>query len=528
MTYRLGIDVGAHTTAWATADRDGDQGARIDGGTVPSVVAVAGDGRLVGGDTVAGSPEGVLRHVTGEFANRLGDEAPVIVGGVPYGVEALIGHLVASLVTSLRARRGAPPATVAIAHPDGMDPYRRSLLVEACRLAGVPLTDILVVAHGDARAALGSSAVRVDPTLEVATGAALAEVVDDDAGAAAASTVGGIAALGAAGGGTAALAGGAVLASTVLRQARAAGVAGPVGTPLVPPAAGPAGTPLTPPTTGPVGTPLSSGPAGTPIGSGPTGTPLAAPATGPAGTPLEPGRSVGRRLPPRKVLVAIGAAVTLLVAAGAAVAVSRSGSDAAAPVTTVPRVVTTPATTPAPTAVPTSLGTTTVAAGTTVAATAGATTTAVTKVDVRCPIGSWITRSDSLAAFYSTVLGGTGAAVDVTGTVTDTLGADGSRTTTYDNWGFTVTIAGGLSGHVTFSGTDVGTAAFRPDGTLTFTDVSIGATVTVTVNGLTVPMPSVDRAKSAASGAGTFTCSGQEMTVSIDGSPTPFVMDRKA
>ena len=94
MTYRLGIDIGSSQTVWATVARDGAQAQTVDGGTVESVVALTG-GRLVAGADVTNADPSTLEHVTRDFAQHLGDAAPMMIGGTPYGVESLVGQLVA-------------------------------------------------------------------------------------------------------------------------------------------------------------------------------------------------------------------------------------------------------------------------------------------------------------------------------------------------------------------------------------------------------------------------------------------------
>jgi hypothetical protein len=52
-----------------------------------------------------------------EFKRRLGDPTPIILGGTPYGAEALIGHLLRSIVAKVTEQLGGPPAAIALCHP---------------------------------------------------------------------------------------------------------------------------------------------------------------------------------------------------------------------------------------------------------------------------------------------------------------------------------------------------------------------------------------------------------------------------
>jgi hypothetical protein len=536
MAYRIGIDVGATETVWASVQRDGSHPDRVDGGSVPSIVALV-DGQLVAGGEVDAADPARRQHVTGGFVGRLGDADAVMLGGTPYGVETLIGRLLASVIHSASDRLGGAPGAVAIVHDDGLDDYHTGLLTEAARLAGIPLADVVLVSRSDAVAAAGSAG------LAGVAGAAIASWArHPDPVIAPAATGIGAAHVGLAAGAAATTAGGAALAASGLGDAAASTAFAAAPSAAAPAATGPTGSPLgagptgTPVGAGPSGSPIGAGPTGTPVGAGPAGTPLSppaaagpagtplSPAAGPAGTPLTPPVAAGPSIVPAVVKrgwkwpVAIGAGVAV-VAVAAVVIVSAGGDDtpAAAPTSTA-----------AITIVPGSgSATDTVVPGETTAVAVAAV------ADPACVPGEWTMDNDSFSAVYSGLLGSAGASgqivlTDVSGTVKVTIAADGTWTLTYDNWSLHASIpeAGGEM-QIGINGVDVSTGTFKDDGTFAFSGISIGTTLTAaaTVNGVVVPIPPIDRTSQVAEGTGNYTCSGNTMEITVPTAGT-YVMNR--
>jgi hypothetical protein len=88
MTSRLGIHLGDARTTWTLAtDRPGGASRT---GSLPTVVGVTTDGTVLVGDDVTTTPPGVLVQSTQGFVSRLGESDPVVLGGTPYGPEALV------------------------------------------------------------------------------------------------------------------------------------------------------------------------------------------------------------------------------------------------------------------------------------------------------------------------------------------------------------------------------------------------------------------------------------------------------
>jgi hypothetical protein len=299
---------------------------------MPCVVGVGTDGQLqvVGSDPESARPS----DETSGFVAALGGSEPIMVGGTPYGAEALLAVVLSEIVDANTAAMGAPPDVMAIIHDDDLDPFRSSLLTEAARLAGMSAEQVVLVTRSaaeegspDGEAASGGSSIAL---------AGRTPVGGDGVGTALAAGATGLAAGGAVGLGVH-LADGEV--------ASAAGTAaGPTGTPLT--TTGPSGT-----TMGPTGTPIgSAGPAGSPIGAtGPEGTPLgsAGPegsplgSAGPAGTPLDadgppPSHAAVPKPRPRWVPAAVvGGAAAVIAVVGVVVIAQGDDPPEAAVATTV-------------------------------------------------------------------------------------------------------------------------------------------------------------------------------------------------
>lgn len=137
--YQLGIDLGTTYSAAAVAE-GGDVeifqlGASI--AAVPSVVLLREDGTVLTGEAALRRSLFESSRTAREFKRRLGDPTPYLLGGTPYGVEALTAHLLASIVERVVTQRGEEPETTVLAHPAGYGPYKLGFLTEAGRLAGV-------------------------------------------------------------------------------------------------------------------------------------------------------------------------------------------------------------------------------------------------------------------------------------------------------------------------------------------------------------------------------------------------------
>ncbi len=139
MGYSLGIDLG--TTYSAAAVMDGGRAEVFTLGTVapaiPSVVVLREDGEVLVGEAAERRSIVEPTRTGREFKRRLGDPAPLVLGGTPYGAEALMARLLRFIVDEVTKRQGAPPERIVITHPANFGPYKKDLMLEMARLADV-------------------------------------------------------------------------------------------------------------------------------------------------------------------------------------------------------------------------------------------------------------------------------------------------------------------------------------------------------------------------------------------------------
>jgi molecular chaperone DnaK len=137
MTYWLGIDLGTTYTAAALCRPTVDElethvvplGSRS--AAVPSVLFLAEDGSLVVGEgaqrRALTDPDRVVR----EFKRRIGDEIPLLVGGVSRHAHELAAVLVHWVWQRVTEREGELPEGVALTCPASWGPYKISLFEQA-------------------------------------------------------------------------------------------------------------------------------------------------------------------------------------------------------------------------------------------------------------------------------------------------------------------------------------------------------------------------------------------------------------
>ena len=134
---RLGVDLGTTWTA-AAVQRAGRVEPLLlgrDAASMPSVVAIDGGTVIVG---EAAEHQLLVDSASGirESKRRLGDTAPMVMAGQPYGAEAVMGHVLRHVVDSA-TRNGGAVDEVVLTHPATWGEYKLDLLREAGRLAGV-------------------------------------------------------------------------------------------------------------------------------------------------------------------------------------------------------------------------------------------------------------------------------------------------------------------------------------------------------------------------------------------------------
>ena len=145
MAYALGIDLGTTYSAAATARDDrveifqlGERAA-----TIPSIVVLRADGEVLTGDAAERRSLGEPTRTAREFKRRLGDPTPIILGGTPYGAEALLAHLLRAIVARVSEQSGGAPDAIVVTHPASYGAYKIDLLEQAVRQADIANVTLL-------------------------------------------------------------------------------------------------------------------------------------------------------------------------------------------------------------------------------------------------------------------------------------------------------------------------------------------------------------------------------------------------
>ncbi|WP_250007937.1 Hsp70 family protein [Actinoplanes sp. M2I2] len=153
MGYNLGVDLGTTFVAAAIA-RDGrPEMCTLGSQTVvsPAVVHFTEESRLAFGDAAERRALSQPDRVERAFKRRLGDPTPVVLGGVPHAVTAIMAAQLRDVLDTVSRVEGEPPERVALTYPATWGPYRRELFEEVPRLAG--LNDHVTLTEPEAAAA---------------------------------------------------------------------------------------------------------------------------------------------------------------------------------------------------------------------------------------------------------------------------------------------------------------------------------------------------------------------------------------
>jgi actin-like ATPase involved in cell morphogenesis len=138
MGYRLGVDLGTTWTAAAVDDGSGPRALHLDDQrpALASVIARAGDDFVFG---AAAEHQILLQPTSGVrgVKRRIGDSAPIIVDGVPYGPDALTGALLGHVLGIAAAEMGGPPDEVQLTHPASWGEFKLDVLRAAGKAAGL-------------------------------------------------------------------------------------------------------------------------------------------------------------------------------------------------------------------------------------------------------------------------------------------------------------------------------------------------------------------------------------------------------
>lgn len=168
-SYALGIDLG--TTYSAAAIVRGPVGNPVVevcvlgtiAAQIPTVVVHREDSEILTGEAAERRSATEPTRTAREFKRRLGDPVPIIVGGVPYGAEALMAEMLEAIVRQVTEREGQAPATITLTHPANYTEYKRGLLRESARLAGLDLDRLRLITEPEAAAIAYAHQQRVEP-----------------------------------------------------------------------------------------------------------------------------------------------------------------------------------------------------------------------------------------------------------------------------------------------------------------------------------------------------------------------------
>ncbi|HEV7830340.1 MAG TPA: Hsp70 family protein [Pseudonocardiaceae bacterium] len=173
MGYWLGIDAGSTFTAAAVCREDGERwgppeivalGARS--AAVSSVVYLDEGGQVVVGEAaerrVVTDPDRVVRG----FKRRIGDEVPIVVGGVAYAAPEIAAMMIQWVVEQVAAREGSPAAGIVLTHPAAWGSYKVEVLARALGAAGLP--QIRFCTEPEAAAAGYAMQERIEPGSTIA------------------------------------------------------------------------------------------------------------------------------------------------------------------------------------------------------------------------------------------------------------------------------------------------------------------------------------------------------------------------
>jgi molecular chaperone DnaK len=152
MPYPVGVDLGATFTA-AAACLPGrievvPLGTRA--AFIPTVAAVTPDGSLALGENAAARTGS--DRVARQFTGRVGDDTPLLLGGVSVTAEALAARFVSFVLDAVAARCGGPAPCTAITYPATWGSYRVAALCSALSAEGVGGTVLLSGAQATAQA----------------------------------------------------------------------------------------------------------------------------------------------------------------------------------------------------------------------------------------------------------------------------------------------------------------------------------------------------------------------------------------
>jgi ABC-type phosphate transport system substrate-binding protein/actin-like ATPase involved in cell morphogenesis len=132
MGYQLGIDIGTANTTVAVAAGDWPQILTVAGGSsIPTVLYFPAGAPVVFGRAAARRALAEPSRAAYGFLRRVGDPAPIMVGGSAYTPEGLVTRFLDRVLATVTESRGEAPDQVVVTFPTSWTSRRRELFTEA-------------------------------------------------------------------------------------------------------------------------------------------------------------------------------------------------------------------------------------------------------------------------------------------------------------------------------------------------------------------------------------------------------------
>jgi YVTN family beta-propeller protein len=163
MGYVLGVDLGTTFTAAAVGEAGSVEIYPLSdqAHVIPSVLVLREDGEVLVGEVAQRRAVTEPGRAAREFKRRLGDPTPLLLGGTPYGADALMAMLLRAVVDQVATIKGEPPELVCLTHPASYGEYKQDLLRQVAQQANVP--NWVLTTEPQAAAVNHAASERVNP-----------------------------------------------------------------------------------------------------------------------------------------------------------------------------------------------------------------------------------------------------------------------------------------------------------------------------------------------------------------------------
>ncbi len=166
MGYTLGVDVGTTYTAVGICRSGRAEIAPLGsrGWSVPSVVYLGADHSVLVGEPAVRRSTREPSRVVREFKRRIGDQAPIMVGGAPVSADTLTAIMLRAVVQEVVGLEPGPPDHVTVTHPANWGQYKTECLWQAIRMSALDrLCPVSLMSEPEAAAAFYASGERLEP-----------------------------------------------------------------------------------------------------------------------------------------------------------------------------------------------------------------------------------------------------------------------------------------------------------------------------------------------------------------------------